>query len=146
MSLEVRSLYLLLNIRRARFMSNSMLLKMPKRPFKDSMAVGLVDDKYLQPLSLTLSCKLINRMLKTRFQKISHYKSLFLTQILLIDCFFSLLFSISNQRNMQIFRLLFRAVVLVIARWQAGSTLITFRRFSCLHLNYFFSALDKLEK
>ena len=46
---------------------------------------------------------------------------------------------------MQIFRLLFRAVVLVIARWQAGSTLITFRRLSCLHLKYFFSALDKHE-
>jgi hypothetical protein len=45
---------------------------MPKRPFKGSMAVGLVDDKYPQPLSLTLSCKLINRMLKTKLEKISH--------------------------------------------------------------------------
>jgi hypothetical protein len=69
---DLRFFYLLLIIRRARSMSNSMLSKMPKRPFKDSMGVGLVDDKYLQPLSLTLSCKLINRMLKTRPQKISH--------------------------------------------------------------------------
>ena len=66
MSLDLRFLYLSLTIRRARSMSNLTLSKMPKRPFKDSMAVGLVDDKYLQPLSLTLSCKLINRMLKTR--------------------------------------------------------------------------------
>jgi hypothetical protein len=69
---NVCSFYSSLTIRRARSMLNSMPSKMPKKPFKDSMAVGLVDDKYLQPLSLTLSCKLINRMLKTKYQKISH--------------------------------------------------------------------------
>ena len=69
---DVLFFYFSLTVRRARSMSSSMLSKMPKRLFKDSMAVGLVDDKYLQPLFLTLSCKLINRMLKTRPQKISH--------------------------------------------------------------------------
>ena len=88
LDLDVHLLYLSLTIRRAKFMSNSMLSKMPKRPFKDSMAVGLVDDKYLQPLSLTLSCKLINRMLKTRPEDIP-LKITFLTQMLLIDFFFS---------------------------------------------------------
>ena len=88
LDLDVHLLYLSLTKRRAKFMSNSMLSKMPKWPFKDSMAVGLVDDKYLQPLSLTLSCKLINRMLKTRPEEIP-LKITFLTQMLLIDFFFS---------------------------------------------------------
>ena len=64
-SANVRFAYLSLIIRRARSMSNSMPSKMPRRPFKGLMAVGLVDDKY-QPLSsLTLSCKPINRIFKT---------------------------------------------------------------------------------
>jgi hypothetical protein len=58
---DVQFSYLSLTIRRARSMSNLTPSRMPKKPSKDSMVVGLVDDKYPQPLSLTLLCKPINR-------------------------------------------------------------------------------------
>ena len=63
-SVGVPFTYLLLTIRRARSMLNSMLSKMPRRPSKDLMAVGLVDDKYPRPSSLTLLCKPINSVLR----------------------------------------------------------------------------------
>ena len=134
---DVRFFYLSLTVHRARSMSNSMLSKMPKRLFKDSMVVGLVDAKYLQPLSLTLSCKLINRMLKNKISEnipLNHFFDRDPPNWLP----FFLRYSISYHRNMQIFRLLFRAVVLVIARWQAGSTLITFDGCHAFTSNIFF--------